>query len=79
MGKVPEDWKKQVLYSQNGKKANLRNCSLVSLTSVSATTGKQVFPKAVSRHVREKTVFGNRCYGSTKGKSNMNDMIYFPC
>ncbi|PKU45439.1 rna-directed dna polymerase from mobile element jockey-like [Limosa lapponica baueri] len=78
-GEVPEDWRKASVTPvfEKGKKEDLGNYRLVSLTSIPGKMVERLILGVISKHVEEKKAIRSSQHGSTKGKSCLNNLIAF--
>ena len=79
IGDVPEDWRKASVTQvfKMGKKKDLGNYRLVSLTSIPGEVMGQLILEVISKHVEEKKVIRSSQHGFTKGKSCLTNLIAF--
>jgi len=78
-GEVPEDWRKANVTPvfKKGKKEDLGNYRLVSLTSIPGKMMVQLILEIINKQVEEKKVIRNSQHGFTKGKSCLTNLIAF--
>ncbi|CAM4590417.1 unnamed protein product [Caretta caretta] len=76
---IPDDWKKANIVSifKIGKKENLGNYRLVSVTSVPGKIMEKVLKESILKHLEERKVIRNSQHGFTKGKSCLTNLIAF--
>lgn len=79
MGEVLEDWRKANVTPvfKKGKKEDLGNYRLVSLTSIPGKVLGQLILGAISRHIKDKRVIRSSKHVFTKGKSCLINLIAF--
>ncbi|PKU46621.1 rna-directed dna polymerase from mobile element jockey- hypothetical protein [Limosa lapponica baueri] len=78
-GEVPEDWRKAnvIPVFKKGKKEDLGNYRLVSLTSIPGKMMEQLVLDIISKHMEEKKTIRSSQHGFTKGKSCLTKLIAF--
>jgi len=76
---VPEDWRKASVTPifKKGKKEDLGNYRLVSLTSIPAKVMEQLILEVINKQVKEKKVIRSSQHGFIKGKSCLTNLIAF--
>ncbi|KAJ7425171.1 rna-directed dna polymerase from mobile element jockey-like [Pitangus sulphuratus] len=68
-GGVPDEWRKKNVTPifKKGKKEDLGDYLLISLTSICGKVMKQIILEVITKHVEEKKVIRSSQYGFTKG------------
>lgn len=76
---VPEDWKKANVspICRWGKKKDLGNYRLLSLTSIPSTVMEQVILKTVCKHIKDKNVTESSQHGFMRGKTCLTSLVAF--
>ena len=74
MGEVPEDQKTTF---RKGKKEDLKNYRMVSLTLICGKLMEQIVLETVSKQMKDKKVVGSGHHGFMKGKLCLTDLIAF--